>query len=650
MGKPLLIRKLHFYAVGVIAYSVLTIAASQPCLAQSNQVNVLLKKLNTAKHDTDRVNIYYSLSRLYWNKNSDSALFMAQKSLNLAQKIHFEKGIALAYLTKGVSLGSKGRYPEALACHLKCLTISEKLGMTGLSGNQYNNIGIVYATMEDYTKALYYYRKAYAIALAQHDPTGFATYGLLVNIGEIFKKKGQPDSAIAYTSRALIIAKKVKDSVSISIALYNIGENYVIKKDYKQGQVYLHQSLDIATRAGDEEGVAYCHNTLALACYHTGNYNSAMQYAQKGLLESKKLGIVDLITTAYNVLYLTHQKMGDYKKALYYRDLEVSLSDSLKTVAREKAIRNMQSTYEVEQKQIQIDLLNKNKIISQKELDETKLKRDILTAGAILLLLLAFILFRNYSQKRKLSEQLVIQNKDISVKNLQLEELVHVKDRLFSIIGHDLRGPIRTISQMMDMVKEKGLSEEESDYWIQKVSETLTITAHLVENLLYWAKSQMDGIYTNPANFDVQKTIEQNIILLKARAAEKQVLIKGLETAKSETVYGDETMIDIVIRNLAENAVKFSKAGDIVTIAAEKNEAFTVITVKDNGKGIPEESKAKIFDKFSSYTTFGTASEKGSGLGLLLCKELVEKNNGTLWFESMEGIGSSFHFTIPSFT
>jgi two-component system sensor histidine kinase/response regulator len=650
MGKPLLIRKLHFYVMCVIAYSLLIAAAPQPCLAQSNQVNVLLKKLNIAKHDTDRVNIYYSLSRLYWNKNSDSALFMAQKSLDLAQKIHFEKGIALAYLTKGVSLGSKGRYPEALACHLKCLTISEKLGMTGLSGNQYNNIGIVYATMEDYTKALYYYRKAYAIALAQHDPTGFATYGLLVNIGEIFKKKGQPDSAIAYTSRALIIAKKVKDSVSISIALYNIGENCVIKKDYKQAQAYLRQSLDIATRAGDEEGVAYCHNTLALACYHTGDYDSAMQYAQKGLLESKKLGIVDLITTAYNVLYLTHQKMGNYKKALYYRDLEVSLSDSLKTVAREKAIRNMQSTYELEQKQIQIDLLNKSKIISRNELDETKLKRDILMAGAVLLLFLAFILFRNYSQKRKLSEQLAVQNKDISAQNLQLEELVHVKDRLFSIIGHDLRGPIHTISQMMDMVKEKGLSEEESDYWIEKVSETLTITAHLVENLLYWAKSQMDGIYTNPANFDVQKTIEQNIILLKARAAEKQVLIKGSESARSETVYGDETMIDIVIRNLAENAVKFSKAGDIVTIAAEKNEEFTVITVKDNGKGIPEESKAKIFDKFSSYTTFGTASEKGSGLGLLLCKELVEKNNGTLWFESMEGIGSSFHFTIPSFT
>lgn len=160
----------------------------------------------------------------------------------------------------------------------------------------------------------------------------------------------------------------------------------------------------------------------------------------------------------------------------------------------------------------------------------------------------------------------------------------------------------------------------------------------------------MDGIRAKPASFDVQTVIAQNINLLKTRAAEKKVLVQAAVMNRSETVYGDESMIDIVIRNLVENAVKFSKAGDIVTIGAEKKGSVTVITVKDNGKGIPEESKAKIFDKFSSYTTFGTASEKGSGLGLLLCKELVEKNNGTLWFESMEGIGSSFYFTIPSIT
>jgi signal transduction histidine kinase len=648
MTKPLPISNTYFYTLGIIIYSTLTFACIPHCLAQTNKIKFFSGKLSTAKHDTDRVNIYYDISRLYWNKNADSALLMADKSLELAKKVHFEKGIALGYLIKGVALGYKGNWPEALDCHLRCLRISEKLGMEGLSGNEYSNIAGMYTSLEDYTKALYYNRQAYKIALKQHDPTGFVTYALLVNIGEIFKFKGQPDSAIAYNSRALIIAKRVKDPSSIATALYNIGENYITKKNYTQAQICFYEALDIAQKAGDDEDVAYCHTGLALTSYYTGRYDSSMRYAQKGLEESRKSGIVELIQTAYHVLYLTHQKMDNYKEALNYRNLEVNVNDSLKTLEKQKAIRNIQSTYELDKKQRQIDLLNKDKIIDQKELEKVKLKRDILTAGALFLILLAFILFRNYIQKRRLSEQLALQNKNISEQKERLEELVLVKDRLFSIIGHDLRGPIHAINQMIAMLKEGDLSVEESEFWIGKTSEQLTITSHLVENLLYWSKSQMDGIYTNPSNFDVQKVIEQNTILIKARAAEKKVTVTAMSIIAPEIVYGDETMIDIVIRNLVENAVKFSKASDTVTISAEKKEAFTTITVKDNGKGIPEEAQAKIFNKLSLYTTFGTASEKGSGLGLLLCKELVEKNNGTLWFESKTDIGSSFHFTIPS--
>lgn len=651
MRKPLPVHQLCLYPRRMLIYlafaGCMGVGAA-PCLAQPSRLNILVRNLDEAKHDTDSVNIYYSISRFYWNKNADSALLMAQRSLDLAKKIHFEKGVALGYLVKGVALGYKGNWPEALNCHLQCLRISEKLGMEGLSGNEYNNIAGLYTSMEDYTNALYYNRQAYKIALKQHDPAHEGTFSLLVNIGEIFKKKGQPDSAIAYNSRALVIARRVKNPVYTSAALYNIAENYITKKDYKLAEGYLYDALDIARKAGDDEDVAYCHSGLALTSYYTGKYNFSIRYAEKGLEESRKSGIVELIQAAYHVLYLTHQKMGNYRQALHYRNQEVELNDSLKTVQKQKIIRSMQSAYELEKKERQIDLLNKNKIISQQELEKIILKRNILLAGTVLLLLGAFVLLRNYLQKRRLNEQLSLQNKNISVQNLQLEELVHAKDRLFSIIGHDLRGPIHNVSQMMDIIKGKSLSEEEKEQWIEKACETLVITSNLAENLLYWAKSQLDGIRANPTGFDVRRLIDRNIMLLKQRAAEKKVSVRGLLIAEPETVYGDETMIDIVIRNLLENAVKFSEAGDTVIIATEKKESSTVITVKDNGRGIPEEAQSKIFNKFTSYTTFGTASEKGSGLGLLLCKELVERNKGILWFESKAGIGSSFCFTLPS--
>jgi signal transduction histidine kinase len=111
--------------------------------------------------------------------------------------------------------------------------------------------------------------------------------------------------------------------------------------------------------------------------------------------------------------------------------------------------------------------------------------------------------------------------------------------------------------------------------------------------------------------------------------------------------YADQAMVDIITRNLIENAVKFSKAGNLVAVSAEKTTDHILIAVKDEGTGILPEARSKIFNKFSSYTTFGTAKEKGSGLGLLLCKELVEKNNGTIWFESTPEKGSTFYFTLP---
>lgn len=648
-----MVRKFRLYTQFIITYSILAcfgsmIAGTPRCEAQGNRIKTEIEKLDKARHDTDRVKIYYTISRLYWSRNADSALLMAQKSLNLAKKVHYEKGIALGYLAEGVALGYKGNWPGALDAHLQCLRISEKLGMEGLTENEYNNIAGLYTSMEDYSKALYYNRQAYKIALKQNDPTHESTFSLLVNMGEIFKKKGLPDSAIAYNSKALVIARKVKNPVYTAAALYNVAENCITKKNFQLAEQYLHEALGIAQKAGDDEDVAYCHSGLALTSYYTGKYNSSVAYAQKALEESQRSGIVELIQTAYNVLYLTHQRMGNYKQALYYRNLEVDLNDSLKTEQRQKTIRNMQSAYELEKKEQQIDLLNKDKIIGQKELEKVSLKRDILTAGTILLLLIAFVLLRNYIQKRKLSEQLALQNENISAQNLHLEELVHVKDRLFSIIGHDLRGPIHTISHMMDIIKEKSLPEEESDYWIEKIDETLVITSSLVENLLYWAKSQLDGIQPNPASFDARKLIEQNVMLLKQRAAEKKVVVTGEEIAEPLMVYGDEVMIDIVMRNLLENAVKFSKAGDHVSLAAEKREGFVVLTIQDNGRGIPEEAQSKIFNKYTSYTTFGTASEKGSGLGLLLCKELVERNNGKIWFESKVGFGSSFYFTVPS--
>lgn len=627
--------------IGLIIY------ASSLSLAQSDRLQLLNDKLSAAKHDTDRVNTYYALSRYYWNKNSDSSLFMAQKSLDLAKKIHFEKGVALAYLTKGVSLVSKGRLPEALECHFQCLRISEKLGLTGLSGNEYNNIGIVYSDMEEYDNALFYYKKAYDIALKQNDPTKYATFSLLVNMGEIFKYKGKPDSTIAYNKKALPIAQGVKDTLGTTITLYNIGENYIALKNYELAKEYLNKALALAIKIKDDEDIAYCHNAFALIYYYTGNYQLSLHFANMALKENNKLGIEEISTQIYNTLYLNHQKLGNYKEALVFRNLGIALKDSLSGIEKTRAITRVQSSYELEKKQQQIDLLNKTARIKQGELKNLELKRNLIAGGALLLLMIAVLLFKNHHEKKKFIKQLEEQNKDIIDKNEHLEELILVRNRFFSIISHDLRGPVNSVKGMIDYMIDDKMVEEEVAFYVGQISQSLHATSKLLDNLLYWAKSQMDGMQVNTQLFDIQEIIQQNVLLIETRATEKKIKIVAERRQAPQLVFADSIMIDIVIRNIVENAVKFLKASNSVIIDTVEKEQVIVVSIKDDGQGIPLEAQSKIFNKYTSYSSFGTAKEKGSGLGLLLCKELIEKNNGTIWFESVPDQGTTFYFTLP---
>ncbi len=617
------------------------------CNAQPT-IQKIMAELHAAKQDTNRVNVYYKLSYWYWSRNTDSALIMADSSLQLAKALGFKKGIALAYLSKGVSLESKGRYPEALNCHLQTLRLSEELNLEGLGGNAYNNIGIVYSDMGDPKNAIVNFRRSLYIMMKQQD-ADVASLGSLINIGEAYKQLKNTDSGIYYNARALSIARKAHDSATIATALYNIGEAYIFAKTYDSALVFLQQSLAIAAAINDEGGMAYAYSSLGAACYHLGRYAESVAYAQKSLDRSKELGIYEITKETYNVLYLNFEKQAQYDKALHFRNLEIALADSLSTADKDKQIKELQATYDLEKKQQQVDLLNKERTAQQRVINRNKL---IGMLGAALFLLLAVFtlqLYKNNRIKKKLNSQLAQQNKETLETNQQLEEVNNMKNKLFSIVGHDLRGPIGSLSGMLELLNSDALSEEETHYFLTEISSSLTATRHLLNNLLYWAKSQMEGMQINATPFNVAKVIGQNIELAQNRTKEKGITLQWEEGSMiAENACADEMMIDLVIRNLVENAIKFCRKGDRIHLSATKENDFIKIAVSDTGQGIPADSQEKLFNKLITHTTFGTAQEKGSGLGLLLCKELVEKNGGAIGFTSTAGEGSIFYFTVPA--
>ena len=231
---------------------------------------------------------------------------------------------------------------------------------------------------------------------------------------------------------------------------------------------------------------------------------------------------------------------------------------------------------------------------------------------------------------------------------LKLKELNAVKDKLFSIIGHDLRGPIGGFKSLIELlISDYDLSDTKSLIEIlQMIQKSANSTYDLLENLLAWARSQRNEIVYAPEEIKLQETVSSTIGLFTELTQNKEISIIN-HIPENTVVFADKNMLMTVLRNLISNAIKFTPNGKQIQIASDQNDSEQIVTIKDEGTGISPENQLKLFKNTEHLTTYGTNGEKGSGLGLLLCKDFIEKHNGKIWVESELGKGSTFKFTLP---
>ena len=246
------------------------------------------------------------------------------------------------------------------------------------------------------------------------------------------------------------------------------------------------------------------------------------------------------------------------------------------------------------------------------------------------------------------NEDLVSAKEKAEKNKAQLEELNATKDKLFSIIAHDLRSPFNSILGFSSLlIDEKKESSSEIHFkYLSSINSSANNTLILLDNLLNWAKSQTGQINFEPEKIALTSVIYKIIELVNSTADLKNISLSHDPSGEIE-IYTDENMLMTVLRNLTSNAIKFTKPGGNIKIFAISKQKQVEITVSDDGVGMNKETINKLFKIDTNYTTTGTAREKGSGLGLLLCKEFVEKLGGNIWVESEEGKGSDFKFTLP---
>jgi len=263
------------------------------------------------------------------------------------------------------------------------------------------------------------------------------------------------------------------------------------------------------------------------------------------------------------------------------------------------------------------------------------------------------ILRKKKLQIEETNKELTLQKEEIQKVVFELEKANKTKDKFFSIIAHDLKSPFNSLLGFSDLLlkNHKIIDEKERETFIKIINESSLKTFKLLENLLTWARSQTGKIAFSKEIINVSDLITETVTLLEEPARKKEIKLV-LDDEKDLLVNADKNMIDTVIRNLVSNAIKFTPKGGVIivnsqTVTDENNQLFAEISVKDSGVGIPLEIQSKLFKITENVTTKGTEQETGTGLGLILCKEFIEKHTGKIWVESEIDKGSKFSFRIP---
>ncbi|MCU0285573.1 MAG: tetratricopeptide repeat-containing sensor histidine kinase [Acidobacteria bacterium] len=538
-------------------------------------------------------NVYLNLSDLH------KSLYYSIKAANLSEEIGYKQGAVSALVSTARIQRNLMEYEKALQTYQKAMTISEELGDQRNVAWILNNTATVHWNLKQYKKALDIYFRALEMMKNLESETGHAL--VANNIACVYSDTGKYDQALEYDLKSLSIYEKVGNNVYIAYSLKNIGRDYG----------------------------------------NLGYYSKGISYLDKSLKMAVAMGIKDLLKLIYEEYTRVYETMGNHKLALsYYKKLKET-GDEILNQDRNQRIAHLEVVYDVEKKIKENQLLKEKNHVQGLDLERQKLWGNFLFIITILVVIIAIITFNRYRSKKKNAQILKISEE-------KLQKMNTAKDKLFTIIAHDLGNPLNSLLlnsghlyRNLQQLEDKDIEES-----IHSIYHQTRGLSNLLENLLQWAMVQTGKIEQNPQFLDIGALVDESMHLAKYMAQKKDIDLVSNVFEETEA-YADKHMVKMVIRNLISNAVKYTRPGGEVIISSRENGEWIEIMVSDNGVGMDEEKAKRLLSGEIHKSTCGTMDEKGTGLGLILCKEFVERNGGQMRVQSWLHQGSHFSFTIP---
>ena len=572
------------------------------------------------------------------HRDEITALEYYNASLQACRLSNNFKIMGSSYSMMGSIFRVNGLYDRAIEYIVNSKLNYEKAGFS--EGNAWSAylLGRIYSDLKLPEKALEYFQESLEIyiKLASLDGNQNGVAICYEQIGLLNLESGNFKEAHRFIDNTMKIYADQKSEYGLSNAQKNLGMIEYSMGNYDLSEKYLNESLKVKNEIGDFLNLPTIHEYIGLCLIGKSQIDEGFKSLRHGLTLAIANNQKKIQLNIYSKLTEAYLKINDLKNAFDCQKKQIEIQDLLLSGAANIKIEQLQAIYEIDKKNGQIIELENQNQINSLVIRQHRISQLIMIIGIFIAFLISISIYWFYNKIRR--------------KNLELKETNAAKDKLFAIIAHDLRGPTGNLASFLRHLYDtfNDHSQAELKEILLSLYNSAENVSGLLENLLIWARSQLNKIIYCPEELKLTDQIQNSIKGLKQSADNKQLDIK-LELNDKIFVMADANMVQTIVRNLLSNAIKFTHRGGSITIKTElRNMNNAYISIIDNGVGIAESSLLKIFDINSKIHTTGTENEQSTGLGLILVKDFVDRNKGTITINSQIAKGTVVTFTLPS--
>lgn len=613
LNSPTMIRKTVIWNILLVCFLPLH---AEGWKETADSLQLLLVHEQT---DSGKMRLYLKLSDILLGNQPDKAFEYAVLARKKAEAANDTAFIVRSILKQCDFYSQIGEYTTSIEMAYNALNIARDNNK--LLSLCHNRIATVHSIVGNYEETLYHNKRALYYSSMLGDSSSIIVD--LHNIGGVYIDLKMYDSALYYlriTNKYEIVHRGRPDPYSLS----NIG-NVLLETGEFDSALYYHLLAYKYDQIDDQKYLmAIDQQFIANTLFKMKRTGEAREYALKSIAIANELKAYDLSIDNYEILYKIYSDEGNYKKAFEYSLLHTAAKDTLIENSKQSLILGLEMKHKVKEQEAKLHLLEKQKTLYL-----------ILTIVSILFFLsmifIMVLVYRRQQMYRELTDQLQLANES--------------KERLLSVISHDLRSSVGTLRTAARVILEGMTDVDDTRNLLESFYPVADSTYDLLENLLTWAKCNSKIITPEFTNINLKEIINKSIEHTHHLATSKSIDI--INTAPDQIISADKNMILSVVRNILNNSIKFSHPKSKVLIASEIKNGMTIVSISDNGIGMEPEQLKKIFENPEEIQTTGTRGERGSGLGIMICKTFLESHHGDIWAESTIGKGTTFYFSLP---